>query len=263
MALTDLLVHLDHHAGSVARLEVAVAMAKRHGARLTGLLVIRHHYPPTAGVAEVQALFERLVEGAGIEGRWLCVDGSALGIGMSELVIGHAQCSDLVIIGQGSMASAGLGVPFDLPKRVILGAGRPVLIVPFVGVFATVGERVLVAWKPGPEAARAVNDALPFLARAQRVELLARHRPETVGRPDGPCADLAAHLARHGVTARVQTLNRADTPMGDALLNRVCDEGFDLLVVGALAHGPEGKRALGSVVRHLLRQMTVPVLMSH
>jgi len=263
MALTDILVHLDHHAGSATRLEVAVALAKRHGARLTGLLVLRHQYPPEAAVAAAQGLFQKLVEGAGIEGQWCCVDGSAMGIGMTELVISHAHCSDLVIVGQGSLHSADMGVPFDLPKRVVLGAGRPVLIVPYAGTFASVGERVLVAWKPGREAARAVYDALPLLAKAQRVDILAKISTKAAARQESPCAGLCAHLARHGIPARAQAMILADTPFGDALLNRVCDEGFDLLVVGALAHGSEGKPVLGSVARHLLRQMTVPVLMSH
>jgi nucleotide-binding universal stress UspA family protein len=53
------------------------------------------------------------------------------------------------------------------------------------------------------------------------------------------------------------------TEVGDTLLNRVCEEGFDLLVMGAYAHTPQGKIVLGSVARHLLEHMTVPVLMSH
>ena len=54
-----------------------------------------------------------------------------------------------------------------------------------------------------------------------------------------------------------------ETPLGEALLNRVFDENFDLLVVGAHPHGHEGRLTLGSVGRHLLKEMTVPVLMSH
>ena len=52
-------------------------------------------------------------------------------------------------------------------------------------------------------------------------------------------------------------------PVADALLNRSCDEGYDLLVMGAYAHTPQGKMTLGAVAGQLLRQMTVPLLMSH
>jgi hypothetical protein len=43
------------------------------------------------------------------------------------------------------------------------------LLVPYAGTFANVGGRVLVAWNGSAQAARAVNDALPFLQSAERV----------------------------------------------------------------------------------------------
>jgi nucleotide-binding universal stress UspA family protein len=107
-----------------------------------------------------------------------------------------------------------------------------------------------------------VNDALPILKLAQRVEVLAKHHPGSLGE-EGEPTSLSAHLARHGVAAKVSRLLAGDAPWGDVLLNRVCDDGFDLLVMGASSPGQEGKVALGSVARHLLREMTVPVLMSH
>lgn len=262
MALRDLLVHIDHFASSASRLDVAVGLAKRHQARLTGLLVIRHQYPTEAAVGAAKKRFERRMEGAGIDGRWQCVDGSQIGVGMTDIVLAHARCSDLLIIGQGSPKSASVGVPFDLPERVVLESGRPVLVVPYAGTFASVGERVLVSWKAGPESTRAVNDAVPILKLAQRVEVLAKIRPGSYAEEGEPIS-LSAHLARHGVTAKVSHLMAGDAPWGDVLLNRVCDDGCDLLVMGASAPGQEGKVALGSVARHLLREMTVPVLMSH
>jgi nucleotide-binding universal stress UspA family protein len=262
--LTDILLHLDHYPSSAPRLAVAVGLARQHRARLTGLLVVRHQYPAEATVVAARDLFERQVAEAGIEGRWQCVDGSALGAGMTEILLSYARSSDLLILGQGSGPSASVGVPFDLPERLVLESGLPVLIVPQVGAFASVGERVLVAWKAGPESTRALNDALPILKRAQRVEILAKSRPGAFREQDDrPCADLCARLARHGVAAQAGTAVAGNAPLGGALLNRVYDEGFDLLVLGAQAHGPEGKQAFGSVASQLLREMTVPVLMSH
>lgn len=264
MALTDILVTIDHHTSSAARLAVAVGLAKGHQARLTGLLVIRHDYPVEAAVAAAREMFEQQVAGAGIEGRWRCVDGSGVDARMTEIILYHAQFTDLLIVGQGSPESASVGVPSDLPECVVLGAGRPVLVVPYAGTFASVGERVLVVWKAGRESTRALSDALPFLKQAQRVDIWAKNRSETYVEDDETvCADICAHLARHGVTAKADNLRAGNTPLGDVLLNRVCDEGFDLLVMGAYAHGNEGDMALGSVARQLLREMTVPILMSN
>jgi nucleotide-binding universal stress UspA family protein len=264
MALTDILVTIDHHASSAARLAVGVGFARRHQARLSGLLVIRHGYPAESAVRTARDLFERQVAGAGIESRWQQVDGSRVDARMTDIISYHAQFSDLLIVGQGSPASANVGVPADLPEGLVLGTGRPVLVVPYAGTFASAGERVLVAWKAGRESARALNDALPILQQAERVEILIKDRPDAYPN-DGETlrADLCEHLARHGVAATANHVLAGTTPLGDVLLNRVCDEGFDLLVLGAHAHGQEGRMAFGAVARQLLREMTVPILLSN
>jgi nucleotide-binding universal stress UspA family protein len=264
MGLKEILVHIDHPADSAARLALAAGLARAHGARLSGLLVVRHRYPVEAEVEASRAAFEQEAAAAGVEGLWECVDGSLLDAGMTELVTRRAQCSDLLVVGQGSRDSASVGVHADFPERVVLEAGRPVLVVPYAGSFPTVGERVLVAWKPGPESTRAVNDALPILKLARRVDLFFK---PPLGVPEETLGEgslgIRAHLARHGVESQAHAMVLGYTLVGDLLLNRVFDEGFDLLVMGAHAHGPEGKASLGSVARQMLREMTVPVLMSH
>src|SRR5438477_342642 len=76
--------------------------------------------------------------------------------------------------------------------------GRPVLGIPIANVPAKLGGSVLVAWDGGRAASRAMNDALPLLAGADAVTVLA------IG-PDGPARRQAeaatAHLRRHGVAA--------------------------------------------------------------
>ena len=73
----------------------------------------------------------------------------------------HDRCQsccrfvDLVILGQHDPNQPLL--PSDLPEQVILYSGRPVLVVPNSGTFDTVGERIVVAWNAGREAARAIR----------------------------------------------------------------------------------------------------------
>jgi nucleotide-binding universal stress UspA family protein len=264
LALKDILVHLDHSASSAARLEVAVGLAKQHQARLTGLLVDRQPYPVAAAAEAVQARFEVMAAGAGIEAQWHYMDASGTVVGTTEIIRSFAHCSDLVVLGQPSRETADAGIPFDLPAGLVLISGLPVLVVPYAGSFAAVGERVLVAWKAGRESTRALNDALPILQVARQVEILTVQDPDTSSAGDTRLsAELCSHLARHGVTAKATRLLAGSVPLGDVFLNRACDEGFDLLVMGAYAHGKEGRPELGLVARQLLRQMTVPVLMSH
>ena len=121
-----------------------------------------------------------------------------------------------------------------------------------------------MTWKAGRESIRALNDAIPILKLAQHVEILTVYGPETNGEGSrNLSAEICNHLARHGVIAKARRLLAGDASLGDVFLNRVCDEGFDLLVMGAYAHGQNGKLELGPVARQLLREMTVPVLMSH
>src|SRR5260221_13763499 len=76
-----------------------------------------------------------------------------------------ARRADLAILGQPDPSEDGA----DLPEQVVMGSGRPALLLPYAGSFANVGGRVLVAWNGSAQAARAVNDALPFLQSAERV----------------------------------------------------------------------------------------------
>lgn len=272
MAFADILVHMDQTKSCATRLRVAIDLARRFGARLTGLYVITHqYYQPRHGSAEkavaaTRKMFEQLTAMAGVDAQWQCADWSVVGVGMTEIINNYAHYTDLLVVGQASPESAGKGgdPPADLPERVVLGAGRPVLIIPYAGSFTTVGERVLVAWKAGRESTRAVNDALPLLKKARRVDVLAINSSETYGDDsESLCAGICQHLARHQIQASPEQMVVSNYPIGDALLNRACDEGYDLLVMGAYAHTPQGKMALGVVAAHLLKQITVPVLMSH
>ena len=269
MAIRDILVHLDGTANSRARLDLAIGLARRHGARLTGIYVITHQYyqPEEARAnreaAELGADFESRAGQAGIESTWLAVDWAVIGVTVTEVLSHYTHYADLVVVGQSCSESEKAGIPADLPERLVMGAGRPVLVVPFAGAFHTVGERVLVAWKPGRESTRAVNDALPILKKARQVKLLGVNASGSYGDDESLYVNIRDHLERHGVSAGIERVTADDISVGDMLLNRACEEGADLLVMGAFAHTPQGTLVLGAVARHLLKHMTVPVLLSH
>jgi nucleotide-binding universal stress UspA family protein len=106
------------------------------------------------------------------------------------------------------------------------------LLVPYAGTFANVGGRVLVAWNGSAQAARAVNDALPFLQSAERVVVTVN--PARGDRAEDP--DIARHLARHGIAAEISLVTDRDGDVGDVLLSRASDEAADLIVMGAYSH---------------------------
>jgi nucleotide-binding universal stress UspA family protein len=114
-----------------------------------------------------------------------------------------------------------------------------------------------VAWNATRQAARAVHDAMPFLEAAAKVTAL------TINADEDPAADLARHLARHGVKAEASTLKSDDVEVGALLLSRAADLSADLLVMGAYGHSRLREVVLGGATREIFRSMTVPVLMAH
>lgn len=285
MAFRDILVHLDSSPRSAVRLEMAAGLARRSGAALTGLCVVdipsaEFFYgaamPLAAGGAErvvdqiraeaiaaaepVQAAFQALLNRDGLDGGWRLVEGN-----LPATVALHARYADLTVLGQVNPYEHRDGLGGEaVVVTTVMTSGRPVLVVPFAGSFPALGERVLVAWNASREAARAVNDALPLLRSASLVTVLAVNPRHGInGHGDVPAADIALHLARHGVRAEAAHTVAKDIPEGEALLSYAADIGADLIVCGAYGHSRARELVFGGVTRTLLGEMTVPVFMSH
>lgn len=268
MAIRDILLHVDNRPTCPRRLDLAVAVARSQGAQLTGLFVsdlpffTRHQGKPDTGLETAREVFRRHTEGRGLVTEWLAADSSEAGAGTNEIVNFHGHYRDLVVVGQ-TEDSGDRTVPRDLPERAVLGAGRPVLIVPYASDVETVGRRVLLAWRGGPESSRALHDALPLLQKALSVTVISVKTPGGDGEFGPASGDLVAHLDRHGVKVTFEEVDPVGLAVGDMLLNRAADLGSDLLVMGAFAQSRRGIPGLGEVGRHLLKYMTLPVLMSH
>ncbi len=272
MDLKDLLVHLDTGARTAERVALALSLARRHGARLTGLfaesstlggsLVGRRDRAQVARASgEARGRFEAACAAAGVETRFWEIEAAEAAAVVDDVVV-CCRRVDLPIVGpeRGDAAP----VPSGLVERVVAGAGRPVLVVPSAGTYPDAGRRVLVAWTGSREAARALHDALPLLERAERVTVLSLQRPsESEAASPLPPLDVTEHLARHGVPATHDHWIVGDIGAVDAVLNRASDEGADLAVIGA--YGLLGRHLVGGdgkTTRAILETMTTPVLLS-
>jgi nucleotide-binding universal stress UspA family protein len=280
MALKDILVNLDATAASAARLDLACALARRHSAHLTGLFVVDISVAAMAGAegggaalaelieimrrdglaaaATAEAAFREKTRKEGVAAEWRMVEGVA-----PQQVALQGRYADLIVVGQDSPED-GAPAAGPLLEAALFTSGRPVLVVPFAGRFETLGQRVLIGWNAKREAARAVHDALPLMEGAEAVSVLVVN-PQPGGDLHGeePGADIAQHLARHGVKVTVERIVAPDLGPDDALLNRAAESGADLIVIGGYGHSRLRELVLGGVTRGLLRHMTVPVLMSH
>jgi nucleotide-binding universal stress UspA family protein len=174
----------------------------------------------------------------------------------------RAHYSDLVVMEQTDPARPKLATPPDLPEYVIMGSGRPVLLVPFAGTFKTVGKRPLVAWDGSMSATRAVTGALPLLGAADNVDVVVFTGDKNDILGETPGDDVALYLSRHDVKTNVI---RSDDSIADGnpLLQMARDRGNDLIVMGGYGHSRLRELVMGGVTRTVLRLMTEPVLMAH
>jgi nucleotide-binding universal stress UspA family protein len=278
MAYKDLLVHVDDSKGCAARVEAAVELAIAHDAHLTGVYLLTdpaassfvEGYLPQDVVDMLQRQARERADAA--LGRFAEVArrnqisfetriDRVLYTAMAEALATNARYADLAILGQADPDAA--EGPDYLPEEVTLASGRPSLVIPYIGPGATFGQRVSVAWDASREAARAVNDALPILERAQAVGVVTVNpREGPFGHGEHPGADIALHLARHGIKVEVQRVESRDVDVANTILSHIADRSSDLLVMGAYGHSRLRELVLGGVTRTILHDMTVPVLMA-
>jgi nucleotide-binding universal stress UspA family protein len=139
-----------------------------------------------------------------------------------------------------------------------------VLVVPLRCKVEMPPRRIVAAWRPTAECARAFHDALPFMVAADSVELLIVD-PVVGERGHGeqPGTDIAAHLSRHGVNVNVLARPSHDNRIATVLLDHVKEVHAGMLVVGGYGHSRLREWALGGVTRELLFTAHVPVFYSH
>ena len=282
MPLKDILVQVDDSAASSERLRLACHLARRHAAHLVALYCIeplptmvysawgdpaytdfsaieeiKQQYGAAArgAIERVEAAFRAESDRTAIDSEWRVSEGAG-----ATPIVERARYADLTVLGQTDAGRA--LVSNAVPEDVVLASGRPALIVPAVGRFERIGERVLVAWNASREAARALGDALPLMADAEAVTVLSIGSTPTIENQRG-MADVTRHLARHGIDATVAFRIAKDGDVGDMILSRSADYRADLIVMGAYGHSRTREWLLGGATRHLLRHMTVPVLMAH
>ena len=278
MAYKTILVHCDAAKNVAHRLDVAAELAQQHDAHLVGF----HARPPfrtpvffdggfpmddffksyeasaAADQATALAAFEKATKGRHLSTEWRVVEGFV----DSELAV-QARYADLLVLGQTDPDNS-LNTPSDLPEATALASGRPVLVVPHIGVATPPGKTVLLCWNASREAARAASEALPILkAAAKVIVLVIDAKPSPDGHGAEPGADAAAWLARDGEKVTVQRDTAADDDVGATILSRAADHAIDLIVMGLYGHSRMREMVLGGASRTLLGSMIVPVLMAH
>ena len=275
MTIRSILVEIDRDARNPVRLALAVNLAERHGAHLTGLfaypglsgtyphaqgrialeMLRRHAETPHEAAGKLRAEFEQRADSAGLSHEWRMQEE----VGAHSILATQARYADAVVVSQAAPGSPASEHSYGLAEDVVVASGSPTIVVPYAGTFDKTVDKVMIAWNGSRESSRAVRDALPIL-RAVAEVIVFSVDPD---RDHLPGAKIANHLARHGVKTDVRHTIASDIEVGDAILNAVSDYSADLLVMGAYGHTRLREFVFGGATRHVLRHMTTPTLLTH
>jgi nucleotide-binding universal stress UspA family protein len=174
-----------------------------------------------------------------------------------QLAARHAMRADITIMQTPNS---------DLGRAVFEGAlfrsGRPVVLIPREWKRDTLGDTVLVAWKPTREATRAIADAAPFISGAKTVTIATVDGELDDDRQE-PGYDVSRRLASAGANVAVRNIASQGRATEIAIAEEARTLGADLIVMGGYGHARIAEFVFGGVTRSLSRDCPVPILMSH
>ncbi len=276
MTYQTILVHLNDSRRAEAVLEPATQLATRFNSHLIGLHVYAAVPAPpipmtSAALGSIVAAerknseaiadtFQRLTRNKQFVAEWQLQ--KVPHVDLARVVMERGRAADLIVAAQTD-PDWDLSPLMDFPERLALESGRPVLIIPYAGHYASIGRRVVIAWNAGRESARATFDALPLLQGADSVHILEIKDRGDASSSLAPDTSIAAALGRHGIKPEVRTSVAADISVGDEILSRAADLEADLLVMGAYGHSRFRELVFGGTTRQIARHMTLPTLLSH
>lgn len=273
----DLVVFLEGEQGRSARLSYAAALAGKWRAHLIATFVVdrlelhphasfavgegltrmlqQHRAHVAEAIEQTRKAFDGLVERRGFTGEWRISEDE-----VGEALMLHARHASLAIVGPPARRSSAT-TTLSLSEDMIFASGRPSLLLPISWPSDRIGRRIVVGWNAGREATRAIADAMPFLASAEQVHLVVVPEARARGLHGAePGADIARHLARHGVPVTLDQCDGEDA--GRVLLERCRAVDAEMLVMGAVGRSRVSEFVFGGATRTVLGTADLPVLLS-
>ena len=249
--------HLDVLHVRYDPVNTAVAMASDGGSgALTAGLIDQLEQDANEREAKAKANFTQSCGAAGLAGpgapsaEWHAETGDE-----PRWMATYGLTSDLIVAPRapGEAAAARSTV-----EAVLLETGRPLLI-PGASVMPASIDRIAIAWKPTPQAARAVALAMPLLGRAKEIIVATvEEEPDQRDTADR----LVRNLARHGLAARTEPLKPGPDGAAATLLLALAGR-VDLIVMGGYGHSRLREWVFGGFTQHMLADAPLPVLIAH
>ncbi|MGL4239548.1 MAG: universal stress protein [Beijerinckiaceae bacterium] len=274
----DIIVVQDDSAASLSALQYAQTLAASSDGNVTGIVFgMMAAYPVTVYAEALPSTWLALQEKAdaeaqALEGRVAArIDKTlfaselrrinVMGGEAGRALASHAYYSDLVALGLSK--GGGTDMEHRLFEGVLFGAGVPLVLVPEAFTPPKLPKRVVIAWRPCSQAARAVRDAMPILEAAEAVRVLVVDERGEVVEGDDPGADIARPLARHDIKVDVKAVPAATRGVARTIMDEARYFDADLLVMGGYGHSRTREWILGGATRDILSLTEVPILFSH
>jgi nucleotide-binding universal stress UspA family protein len=267
--MKSIIVHAHEDDAFKTRLDVALDAARAFDAHLTCLHITPYNayvaFDPL-GVAQASPIIvdelrarekafreatEQRLGHEDVRWDWASADGDP-----AMTLVNWAALADLVVLSQARRSGAASGKPLPLVDDVVVNAGCASLIVPpGYGRFDP-GGSVVVGWNASEQAARAMRQALPLLARASAVHIV------SVGEEDEDFPQTAAstYLSRHGIASELHVLKNGGDA-GTTLHDFAANMGASALVIGAYGHSRLRETLLGGVTRTLTTSAAIPLVL--
>ena len=276
--IKDIIVNLEHDASRDSARDYAISIAELFDAHIAGIAFAYEPILPGYVRAELRADMVAQLRIENEKAARAAIDRFEAAAKRSRLSVEHrlhratelnaptvfataARRFDLSIIMQSDRDGVDND---DMIETSLFGSGRSVNIVPYIQRNGMKLDRLVCCWDGSPPAARAINDALPFLEKAGAVDLLIVVNEKTKNdERELRGVEIGKHLARHGVRMEIKTVVAPDIDVTDAILSHVGDSSATMIVMGAYGHSRLREFILGGVTRGILSSMTVPLLMSH
>ena len=241
--------------------DVAVAAAVADGAMANAQLISDMQKTAEDRAAAAEEIFRRETGTPAREVDWTLADATLSGA--HDAAVTTAFYTDLVVMGRYDGEKPDGRDP-GLAADIAIGSGRPLLLIPTAAGESAFGRKIMIGWKESRESARAIHDAMPFLASAGTVivaTVVDRSTDDAAAESGERIKDM---LASHGIEAVFHTLPAGDDESTSAsLVAHALRSGADMLVAGAYSHSRLREGLFGGVSKSLFESCPLPVLVSH
>ncbi|MEX3007215.1 universal stress protein [Hoeflea sp. TYP-13] len=175
----------------------------------------------------------------------------------TKSLLDYAIYADVAVLGH--ISSPQSKYMRFLANQMLTQSTRPVIIAPSRPVPKNLGNRVVVAWKHGQEASRAVAAALPLIEKADDVVIVSVGGSKDRNSLD----DLGSYVSLHAKNVDIAVLDPKGQKTGHLLVEKTAEKSGSILVMGAFSHRRWREQVFGGVTDYVLHNTDVPVLMMH